>query len=144
MVSMTPHHRTYAVAFVLALTLGVGVIVVESGATTAHKASVKPSAAAAITSIALVLDGGFVPRHRAKIVDRNSPTRLAELARLVPRTMPASARPIGCNDCVLGTLTIRRGAKTTTFTFVNDEIPPSLRALYTSLVGLLEDGSIPK
>lgn len=129
------------VAFVMAVTVGTNGID-TSEATTAHKTSVQPAAkrpTSAITSISLVLDGGFVPRHRETIVDQHKPSRLAKLAALVPRTIPVSTHPGGCNDCVFGTLTIKTRATTTRVEFVNDDIPSPLRALYTSLVALLEE-----
>jgi hypothetical protein len=96
-------------------------------------ATATPAATPKATSIRLVSDGGFAPRHSVVVVDRRNRTALARTAALVPATLPR-LRPLegGCMDCILNTLTIVRGGRRFTLRWYNGA-PRPLRSLLAAL-----------
>jgi hypothetical protein len=96
-------------------------------------ATVAPASAPKVTSIRLVSNGGFVARHSVTVVDGRNRAALARTAALVPATLPR-LQPLegGCMDCILNTLTIVRGGRSSKLRWYNGT-PPSLRRLLSAL-----------
>jgi hypothetical protein len=96
-------------------------------------ATVAPAAAPKVTSIRLVSTGGFAAHHTETVVDGRNRAALARTAALVPATLPR-LQPLesGCMDCILNTLTIVRGGRSSRFRWYNGA-PPSLRRLLSVL-----------
>jgi hypothetical protein len=92
-----------------------------------------PASAPKVTSIRLVSNGGFAPRHSVTVVDGRNRAALARTAALVPARLPRlQPLAVGCMDCILNTLTIVRGGRSSELRWYNGA-PPSLRRLLRAL-----------